>query len=198
MLRLPAAVLGLTLGASLLAPASAHAASAAATPVHAHARASLPSRAQWLADVRTALHGANAYLDAQAAQADPSTLAIVLDIDNTSIQTHYDWAKPVRPTRRVAAQAAALGMHVFFVTGRFKRDLGMIDPILFDDGYRYDKVFGRRAGEGLVHEKSRHRTRITRKLGLTIVADIGNNTSDLKGPYTGRTYKLPDYGGRLA
>ncbi|MGZ4476389.1 MAG: HAD family acid phosphatase [Nocardioides sp.] len=198
MSRLPAALLGLTLAASLFTPASALAAGGDPAPASAHARTGLPSKAQWLADVGVALHGANRYLDARAAKADPRTLAIVLDIDNTSIQTHYDWARPVYRTRRVAAHAAALGMHVFFVTGRFKRDLAMIDPVLRKGGFRYDKVFGRRAGEGLVHEKSRHRTRITRALGLTIVADIGNNTSDLTGPYTGRTYKLPDYGGRLA
>lgn len=196
--RLPAVVLGLTLGASLLAPVSAHATGAERPSQGMHARRSLPSQAQWLDDVRASLRGANVYLNARARKApDPSRLAIVLDIDNTSLQSHYEWPEPVYPTRRVADHAAALGMHVFFVTGRLNRGLGMLDPILVDDGFRYDDVFGRRPGEGLVHEKSRHRTRITQKLGYTIVADIGNHATDLVGPYTGRTFKLPDYGGLL-
>ena len=197
--RLPAVVLGLTLGASVLTPAAAlaqHASvSAASQP---HARKSLPSQSVWLSDVRRSLKGANRYLDRRAGRAeDPSKLAIVLDIDNTSVQSHYAWPKPVIPTRRVANHAVSLGMHVFFVTGRLNRGLGMLDPILFDDGYRYDRIFGRKPGEDLVHEKSRHRVRITNRLGFTIVADIGNHTSDLTGPDTGRTYKLPDYGGLL-
>jgi hypothetical protein len=199
------AVLGLTLGAALLAPAVAlaqHADAPAAGPAHpvpgAHARKSLPSHATWLADTKRALAGANRYLDRQAAKTDPSTLAIVLDIDNTSLQTQYAWPKAVPATLRVARHAADLGMHVFFVTGRLQRGLGTVTPDLTAAGYTYDKVFGRRPGEELVHEKSRHRVRITDKLGLRIVADIGNHTTDLTGPDTGRTYKLPDYGGQLS
>ena len=198
MIRLPAAVLGLTLGAALLVPGGAVVASAP-DPVQPHARKSLPSQAAWLGDTRRALKGANHYLTVRANKAaDPSRLAIVLDIDNTSIQSHYAWPLAVPATRRVARHAVALGMHVFFVTGRLQRGLGTVTPVLTDAGYTYDRVFGRRPNEGLVHEKSRHRVRITEKLGFTIVADIGNNTTDLTGPCTGRTYKLPDYGGLLS
>jgi hypothetical protein len=195
--RLSAALLGLTLAASLGAPVAAQA-SVAPVPPGAAARKSLPSQAVWLRDVRVALRGAPAYLDRKAERSgDPSGLAIVLDIDNTSLQSHYAWPKAVPATLRVAKHAADLGMHVFFVTGRLNRGLGSVKPILTDQGYRYDKVFGRRPDEGLVHEKSRHRVRITNRLGYRIVADIGNHATDLAGPDTGRRYKLPDYGGLL-
>jgi hypothetical protein len=198
--RLPAA-LGLMLGASLLAPAVALAQQAAVPSSAAsstHARRSLPSQSAWLADTRRALKGANHYLTVQAGKADPSALAIVLDIDNTSLQTQYAWPQAVPATLRVAKHATALGMHVFFVTGRLQRGLGTVTPDLTSAGYTYDKVFGRKPNEDLVHEKSRHRVHITNKLGFRIVADIGNHATDLAGPDTGRRYKLPDYGGQLS
>jgi hypothetical protein len=34
--------------------------------------------------------------------------------------------------------------------------------------------------------------------GYTIVANIGNNTTDLDGGYAERTFKLPDYNGALS
>lgn len=201
MKRLPAVVPALAaaaLGAALLTPAGADAAGPS-SGVGDHARRSLPPRSVWLEQTQQALKGANRYLDAQARKADPRTLAIVLDIDNTSIQTRYAWPKAVPATRRVARHAADLGIHVFFVTGRHNgAELRTATSQLGRVGYVYDRAFGRRLGEGLLHEKSRHRTRITERLGLTIIADIGNHMTDLTGPYTGRTYKLPDYGGQLS
>ena len=206
--RLPAAVLGLTLGASVLAPVGAVAQNAPVPPAaraqasvqapgSVHARRSLPSQSVWLRDTRRVLKGANHYLNVRAAKADPDTLAIVLDIDNTSLQSHYAWPKAVPATLRVARKATDLGIHVFFVTGRLRNGLWAVKPELTDAGYTYDRVFGRRPGQDLVAEKSAHRRKITKRFGFTIVADIGNRWTDHAGPFTGRSYKLPDYGGLL-
>jgi len=196
-------LLGLTLGSTLLAPAAR---AQAPTPsgtggsvsVAQPRRAPMPSRSVWLAKVRKKLAGATAELDAAAAAAkDPTKLAIVLDIDNTSVQSHYHWPKPVRPTRRVARHASALGMHVFFVTGRTRSQIRGLGPILSDDGYRYDHIYPRPAGARLAASKQANRAKIVKR-GFTVAMDIGNRHSDLVGANTGITHKLPSLGGRLS
>src|SRR3954469_1122456 len=77
--------------------------------------AALPSKAAWRADVRRAMRGSDAFLVRRARQPH-ARLAIVLDIDNTSIATHYAWPRPVRRTLRFAKHARGLGYGVFFVT----------------------------------------------------------------------------------
>ena len=158
----------------------------------------MPPKSVWLAKVRKKLAGAKRELNAAAAAAkDPTKLAIVLDIDNTSIQSHYNWPKPVKPTRKVANHAAALGMHVFFVTGRTRSQIKHLDSILFDDGYRYDAIYPRPAGTRLAASKQANRAKIV-KSGFTIVMDIGNRHTDLVGANTGIKHKLPSLGGRLS
>src|SRR4051812_33259345 len=94
----------------------------AAVPAHAADAAAPPSKAQWQADVRDAMHGSVAYLDERVAEGG-RPLAIVLDIDNTSLATHYGWPQPVRPTLRFARHAHALQVGVYFVTGRYQDSL---------------------------------------------------------------------------
>ncbi|MFC8859492.1 HAD family acid phosphatase, partial [[Kitasatospora] papulosa] len=45
--------------------------------------------------------------------------------------------------------------------------------------------------------KTEQRAKIEGK-GYTIIANIGNNTTDLVGGHAERTFKLPDYGGKLS
>lgn len=158
--------------------------------------AALPSRAQWQADVRRAMEGSLPYLDARAARGG-GRLAIVLDIDNTSLASHYAWPAPVRPTLRFARRAHRLGMGVFFVTGRHRGTLADPRRELLRAGYAVTGMCGRERGEGLRHSKQRCRRLITGR-GWTIVADVGNRASDLAGRDYERGFRLPSYGGRLS
>jgi len=158
--------------------------------------ASLPSKARWQADVRTAMQGSVPYLDARAAQGG-RRLAIVLDIDNTSLATEYDWPRPVRPTLRFARRADRLGMGVFFVTGRHRGTLAGPRRELRRAGFPISGMCGRGRGESLVHSKQRCRRQLAAR-GWTIVANVGNHRSDLVGRHYERGFRLPSYGGRLS
>lgn len=165
----------------------------AAAPAEA---APLPSRSQWLTDVRSAMRGADGYLDRRAAQGG-RRLAVVLDIDNTSIETHYGWPDPVRRTLRFARHAHDLGYGVLFVTGRQQSSLRGVRPVLRRAGYPIDAMCGRQPGERLAHSKQRCRRQLTRS-GWTITADVGNSRTDFVGRNYERAYRLPNYGGRLS
>lgn len=64
------------------------------------------------------------------------------------------------------------------VDGLYVRDL----PDLFDEVGAY------KTGERAEIES----------LGYTIIANVGNNTTDLVGGHAERTFKLPDYDGQLS
>lgn len=156
----------------------------------------LPSRSQWQADVRQAMRGSVAYLDERVPQGG-RPLAIVLDIDNTSLATHYAWPEPVRPTRRFARHAHDLRVGVFFVTGRYQDSLRSARRALKRAGYPITGMCGRRHGEGLAHSKQRCRRQLTRD-GWRIIANVGNRRSDLVGGNYERGFRLPSYGGKLS
>ena len=174
-----ALALGLTLGSTVLVPPAALAHTADPGGVTAGAgvqarRSSLPPKAVWLAKVRRKLAGAKDYLDAHAG--DATRPALVLDIDNTSLQTHYHWPRPVKPTLRVARRAVRDGYTVFFVTGRTQGSADSVRPRLSAAGYRYADVYGRPKGEGLAASKQANRARIVAR-GYTVVMDIGNHAT---------------------
>lgn len=161
------------------------------------AHAALPSERQWLRDVRTALVGTEPYIAHRTSLGD-QRLALVLDIDNTSLASHYAWPRPVRPTLRVAQYAVAHGMSVFFVTGRTQRDADSIRDVLARAGYDFAGVCGRRSlREGLVHGKQRCRAKIEAQ-GYTVALDIGNHRTDLRGTDIEKKVLLPSYGGQLS
>jgi predicted secreted acid phosphatase len=143
------------------------------------------------------MHGANAYLDHRVTRPGSRRLAIVLDIDNTSLASHYAWPRPVRPTLRFARHADALGVGVFFVTGRYQDSLRSARRALRQAGYPITGMCGRRHGEALAHSKQRCRRQLTRA-GWRIVANVGNRRSDLVGGDYERGFRLPSYGGRLS
>ena len=201
----PAVTLGLTLASTVLLPTGARAqlaypagagGSGTAAGVSAYARrTSLPLRSVWLAKVRKKLAGANDYLDAHAH--DASRPALVLDIDNTSLQSRYRWPKPVRPTLRVAKHAVADGYTVFFVTGRTQGSADSVRPQLTAAGYTYADVYGRPKGAGLAVSKQANRATIVAR-GYTVVMDIGNRATDLWGSNVGHGIKLPSFHGLLS
>lgn len=155
----------------------------------------LPSRDAWLSDVRAAMRGSDAFLESRADRGG-DRLAIVLDIDNTSLETHYGWPRPVRRTLRFATHAHRLGYAVLFVTGRQQSTLADVRPVLRRAGYRVDAMCGRRPGERLAHSKQRCRRALTRR-GWTITANVGNSPTDFVGRDYERAFRLPNYGGGL-
>jgi predicted secreted acid phosphatase len=142
--------------------------------------------------------------------------ALVLDIDETSLDNYpclnasggipyspgpyagcvvkYD-APAVKPARSLFRLAKQLGVKVFFITGRPEaiRDgtlqnlkaagyNGKYELILQPPGY---------SDPSMVPYKSGARKQI-QKRGFTIVANAGDQQSDLAGGYSERTYKLPN------
>jgi hypothetical protein len=196
------ATLILTAVAALVYPAATAAVAAPASPPARLAAASeLPSYDGWIADVTAVTDVASRYLATRLP--DPAhRTAIVLDIDNTSLVTHYTTGIvfPATPSvLALALQAEQAGAAVFFVTARTE----LIDPLtkynLEHVGYPIDGLYVRGVFDFESDEnlKIGARTAIE-QLGYTIVANIGNNPSDLAGGHAERTFKLPDYDGQLA
>lgn len=158
----------------------------------------LPSQRAWLDDVTAALAGSDSYLTTRAKSG--GKLAVVLDIDNTSIQTHYAWPAAIPQTLALVNRARALGMTVFFVTGRNQKAANGVPqaiPVLRNAGYSFERVCGRGDGEGLAASKKRCRKAIAKE-GYTIVANVGNRDTDFKGGNYEKAYSLPNYGGKLS
>ncbi|MFT4264138.1 MAG: HAD family acid phosphatase [Nocardioides sp.] len=148
--------------------------------------------------MRAAMKPALPYLETRVARSGGgANLAVVLDIDNTSLATHYAWPEPVRPTLRFARRAHELGVKVFFVTGRRTADANAQHPRLRRAGYTVAGICGRQDGESLTAGKIRCRKALVAR-GFTIIASVGNLPTDFKGGYSERTFDLPDYGGRLS
>lgn len=169
----------------------------AASPADARS-AALPSKKVWLADVSKAMAGSITYLDGRVAAAGGGPgLAVVLDIDNTSIATHYGWPQPVPQVRAFARRAAAQGVKVYFVTGRLRDDVKNVRPVLRKAGYPITSICGRIKGESLPASKQRCRRAIT-AAGNTIIANIGNRSTDFVGSNYERAFRLPNYDNQLS
>lgn len=163
----------------------------------APAHATLPSKQVWLRNVRSALAGVEPYV-AQRTAGGGERLALVLDIDNTSIASHYAWPQPARPTLAVARYAVAHGMTVFFVTGRTQRDAQSIRAVLARAGYVFAGVCGRTSlREGLVHGKQRCRAALEAQ-GYKVALDIGNHRTDVRGSDIEKKMLLPSYDNQLS
>ncbi|MEU5307999.1 HAD family acid phosphatase [Streptomyces sp. NPDC021562] len=175
---------------------------AAALP--AHAADPTVTEAQWLSDVAAVTGPAQSYLDSRAAtNTSGARLAIVLDIDNTALASHFEGGYPTpatAPVLTLAQDAHAKGISVFFVSAR----PDLIDLTtrynLTKVGYTVDGLYTRSLGEIIGKSVADFKTAQRKKIeanGYDIVADIGNNTTDLTGGYADTTYKLPDYDGLL-
>jgi predicted secreted acid phosphatase len=175
------------------------------------------SSGDWGRAVSKQVKKAKRWLKARTEARDaPKKPALVLDIDETSLDNYpcldasgglpydgvvyaqcvvaYD-APAIRPVRSLFRRARELGVSVFFITGRPQplrdgtlRNLraagftGKYELFLEPDGY--DE-------ESAVPYKSGARRKIQRR-GFRIIANVGDQRSDLKGGYSERTYKLPN------
>ncbi|MCG6493816.1 HAD family acid phosphatase [Kitasatospora sp. A2-31] len=205
---LPVALAGAFV-AALASPATA----APARPAPAVAQAAAPAavaraaatvtESQWLADVKTSLAGARSYVEQRTSGAGAAVRpAIVFDIDNTTLQTHFHpFSQPaVGPSLDLATYAHSRGVAVIFVTARPDFIDSLTRCALQRAGYPVDGLHGRDFGDLFqpVQEfKTAQRAEVEQE-GYTVIANVGNNTTDLTGGHAERTFKLPDYDGLLS
>ncbi|MEA2361852.1 MAG: hypothetical protein QOD71_997 [Thermoleophilaceae bacterium] len=146
----------------------------------------------------------------------PKKPALVLDIDETALDnypcldekggipydtiiniqcvTAYD-APAVKPVLSLFKAAKQLKVKVFFITGRPEpiRDgtLKNLRAAGYTGKYELTLLPGGYSEDSLAPYKSGARKQI-QKRGFKIIANVGDQRSDLKGGFSERTYKLPN------
>jgi PKD repeat protein len=148
-----------------------------------------PTQAQWLTDVDAAIAGGTAYLDAHAAVPAP---AVVLDVDNTALQSYYGSFAATPAVLALERRAVADGYTVLVATGR-AADSGGTRSQLTNAGYRVDALCFRDPAAPSVQASKAACRAAWAAQGFTIVADVGNHTTDLDGGNSGQAYLLPNY-----
>ncbi|MFJ2178292.1 HAD family acid phosphatase [Streptomyces sp. NPDC087851] len=199
------AVLTTAIVAGTALPALAAPPAPAATPIATTTTAAAkPDYATWQADIAAVMDQADSYVAGRLASVPAGQKpAIVLDIDNTSLETDYSSAVPTPAIRRTLALADFAhdrGVKIFFVSARPDLIQAITKANLTSVGYTIDGLYGRSIGD-LFTEVSAFKTAQRVKIeknGYTIIANIGNNTTDLTGGHAERTFKLPDYDGQLS
>jgi hypothetical protein len=159
--------------------------------------APLPSRRQWHHDVAVAMTGWRDFMRAAVSVAGPR-YAINLDIDNTSLATHYQPGAPVKPVLRLATWAAKHDVAVLFNTARYGPGIKAGRKLLVAAGYPVSEMCGRTSVAVALRRGKVLCRRHFVKEGYTILANVGNNRTDFAGvrDYR-RAFRLPNYGGRL-
>lgn len=142
-------------------------------------------------------------------------LALVLDIDETSISNYEKIAKrdfaanlsqihqeileadspAIKPTLALYKTALKNGVDVFFVTGRFNSELAATKKNLNYAGYKkWTGIYVRPDDykqHSIIAFKANSRKQIEEK-GYIVVASIGDQESDFKGGYALKGFKLPN------
>ncbi|MFJ3973737.1 HAD family acid phosphatase [Streptomyces sp. NPDC090021] len=213
------AAVGVAAAAAVLAlvPATAAQAAPAAAPapVSVAANASAPGGnaailgidyATWQREVAAIVDAARPAIEQRIANSPAGEKpALVLDIDNTSLETdfHWFWTYPtpaIAKVRALTQYAHARGVAVFFVTARPGIIHSLTEYNLKAVGYPVSGLYVRDLPD-LFEEVSRYKTAKRAEIearGYTIIANIGNSPTDLVGGHAERTVKLPDYGGKLS
>jgi acid phosphatase len=174
------------------------------------------------ADVARVVDGAIVWLEERADQV--TRPAIVLDIDETSLSNWpayrvNGWgrvlngecnleqgpcglrawqamaqSKALKPTLDLDHRAKALGVAVFFITGRPSALQEMTEKNLREQGFEWDGVILQPPGSSYASAadfKAPERKKIADQ-GYTIILSMGDQQSDLTGGYAERTFKLPN------
>jgi acid phosphatase len=168
----------------------------------------------YAADLQRVVNEAMAYIRERAKSGAPK-LAVVLDIDDTSISTwerllEHDFGKKdflfvewfskhpgpvIAPMLELYRESQRLGVTIFFVTGRATNLETQTKDNLKALGYTdYAGLYFRPnpdPNKSAVPFKSGARRDIAAK-GYTIIANIGDQQSDLDGGFSERTFKLPN------
>lgn len=146
----------------------------------------------------------------------PQKLAVVFDIDETSLSNYQDMLKlsfggtdqevnqaeglghdpAIAPTLALYNDIVKQGVFVFFVTGRSDSICPQTMKNMKAAGYTtwqgfYCKPKAYQQLRSAVPYKTAMRKAISEQ-GYTIIADIGDQFSDLQGGYTEKTYRLPN------
>lgn len=162
--------------------------------------------ATWQRDVSAVIDAARPGIEQRiAASPAGEKPAIVLDIDNSSLETdfHWFWTFPtpaIAQVRELTRYANDRGVAIFFVTARPGIVYSLTERNLKAVGYPVSGLYVRDL-PALFGEVSAYKTAKRAEIearGYTIIANIGNNQSDLVGGHAERTVKLPDYGGKLS
>ncbi|GGZ94782.1 HAD family acid phosphatase [Streptomyces bluensis] len=193
---------GGTLGTA--GPAAAAPAEATASVAAAQAAAEVDYDT-WQRDVKAVIDQARPYIQQRTQDTAGQKLAVVFDIDNTTLETDFHpWYQlptpALKPSLDLAAYARSRGVGIFYVTAR----PGIIESLtewnLKNVGYPVSGLYVRDLPD-LFDEVSAYKTSKRAEIeakGYTIIANIGNNETDLVGGHAERTFKLPDYGGQLS
>jgi len=166
------------------------------------------------AQVRQVAEQAMRHIRQRAASGEPK-LAVVLDIDDTAISTwgrlvKDDFARkdemfvawvnghtdpPIQPILALYRESRRLGVKVFFITGRRTPLAERTRVTLAAVGYTEpDGIYFRPETDrerSLAPFKTATRQQIAER-GFTIIANIGDQESDLAGGYAERTFKIPN------
>jgi acid phosphatase len=142
-------------------------------------------------------------------------LAIVLDIDETSLSNYPDMVRldfggtieeiradedkgqddVITPTLTLYEFAKAHGVAVFFITGRHEDERKVTVENLEKAGYKnYDGLilrFGQYDKAPAAEYKTAMRKELTKK-GYDIILNMGDQQSDLNGGFADETFKLPN------
>lgn len=158
----------------------------------------------WQRDCKAVMDRALPYLKERIADAGPGEKqAIVLDIDNTSLETDFGFSYPQpanRPVLEAAQYAQEHGVALFFVTARPGIIEAPTEWNLDHAGYESSGLYVRGFLDlfrDVAEYKTEQRAEIESK-GYTIIANIGNSATDLSGGHAEKTFKLPDYDGQLS
>ncbi|MEU8822724.1 HAD family acid phosphatase [Streptomyces sp. NPDC048636] len=187
--------------ANAVAPAAAPSASSTTTAAASAAKVDYET---WKRDVQDIIDNqARPYVEQRTANPGGQKQAIVLDIDNTSLETDLGFTFPqhaVGPVLKLTQYAHQRGVDIFFVTAR----PGIIYPVtkynLEKVGYSVEDLYVRFLPDlfkDVGEYKAAKRAEIENK-GYTIIANIGNTPTDLVGGHAERHFKLPDYNGQLS
>ncbi|MET9569991.1 HAD family acid phosphatase [Streptomyces virginiae] len=201
--------------AAQAAPVAAPAPVSAPATTTAYASASAPGGnaailgidyATWQREVAAVVDAARPAIEQRIANSPAGEKpALVLDIDNTSLETdfHWFWTYPtpaITKVRALTQYAHARGVAVFFVTARPGIIHSLTEYNLKAVGYPVSGLYVRDLPD-LFEEVGTYKTAKRAEIearGYTIIANIGNSPTDLVGGHAERTVKLPDYNGKLS
>ncbi|MEE4595213.1 HAD family acid phosphatase [Streptomyces sp. DSM 41524] len=200
-----------TPGAGAPTPTTATTAAAAATAATAATAAPTSTTAveevdyeTWQRDVRAIIdEQARPYIEERTADPSGEKRAIVLDIDNTSLETDFGFSYPqpaVGPVLKLAQYAHDRGVAIFFVTARPGIIYLPTEYNLAKVGYSVARLYVRHLPDlfqDVAEYKTAKRAEIE-KNGYTIIANIGNSPTDISGGHAEKSFKLPDYDGQLS
>ncbi|MEU9123569.1 HAD family acid phosphatase [Streptomyces sp. NPDC048506] len=175
----------------------------AALPTAAHGAPrsdALPSKSEWLDDVAPVAADLQSYLERRLnGVREGEQPAVVLDIDNTSLATHYDEGKAIKAILHATQYAHRHGAAVLFASYRSADSHDSTTRQLSSAGYTVDglclKPRGHSPGKAQVKLGCRKKYEGE---GYTLVANVGNRSTDFEGGHYEKGFKLPDYDGALS